>query len=177
MEELFSTGEIDLNDIEQVYSGLFLSLFTEFEILLEQLFLGLLDGSLTSLYRPVRKMKVSPSAECRTIVYSGKSYLDWLPYQDHTLKRAKRFFINGEPFCRLDGTQKGSLKDYHTIRNAIAHKSDAAKNRFDSLLSGLTLLPNEKKPPGYLRSKPSGGQTQFEIIVIELRTAVRILCG
>lgn len=181
MEELFARNEISVEDINQVYSGLFLSLFTEFEILLEKLFLGLLDGSysscLTDLPNPCRKMKVNPCAEFKAVVFAGKSYLDWLPYKDHTLKRAKRFFVHGEPFCRLSSSQIGNLKEYHMIRNAIAHKSEFAQQKFQDLISGFTLLPYEKQPPGYLRSKPSGSQTQFELIVAELKFMVRVLCG
>ena len=39
METLFSSGYIAQTDIEQVYAGLFLNTFTEFEALIEDLFL------------------------------------------------------------------------------------------------------------------------------------------
>lgn len=45
MEHLYSAGQISEDDIDHVYSGLFLDLFTEFERLIEELFLGLLSGN------------------------------------------------------------------------------------------------------------------------------------
>jgi len=44
MEALVVSGHINIPDIERVYSGLYLSLFTEFEGTIEDLFLGLLSG-------------------------------------------------------------------------------------------------------------------------------------
>lgn len=179
METLFSTGSIAQTDIEQVYAGLFLNTFTEFEALIEDLFLGLLMGKLYSkTYTIVKRTKIKPVSVTQEIVFHGRPYLDWLPYDNFTLSRAKRYFVNGEPFKQLDDVQKKSLTYYYMIRNAIAHKSDSAQKKFQNSISGLTLLPHEKTPAGYLRSKPRGtGQTQYEIAVVELKMIAKKLCA
>ena len=68
------------------------------------------------------------------------------------------------------------LKYYLTIRNAIAHKSRSAREKFQKMLENQPFLPKEKTPTGYLRSKPNGEQTQYEIATFELRKITDILC-
>jgi hypothetical protein len=179
MENLFTAGHIAQTDIEQVYAGLFLNTFSEFEALIEDLFLGLLMSKLYSkTYTIIKRARITPVTLTQEIVFNGRYYLDWLPYDNFTLPRAKRYFVNGEPFKQLDEIQKKSLTDYHMIRNAIAHKSDSAQKKFQNLISGLTLYPHEKSPSGYLRSRPRGtGQTQYEVAVIELEVIARKLCA
>jgi hypothetical protein len=179
MENLLITGQISLEDIEQVYTGLYLDIFTEFEAVIETLFLGLLSGSLYSKRLTIqRKAKVQPVSMTRPVVFGMKSYLDWLPYKDHTLPMAKYFFVDGKPFTLLIASQISDLDDYHVIRNAMAHKSDYASSKFQKVIEGLPLLPMEKSPAGYLRSKPYAGssQTQYEIAVLQLQNMVMIIC-
>ena len=180
MEALFNAGQVGLNDIEQVYSGLYLDIFTEFEITIENLFLGLLSGSLYSRKNLIeRKAKIQPVSMTRAIVFGDRAYLDWLPYRDKTIERAEVYFVDGKPFTLLTSTQKSNLDEYGIIRNALAHKSDSAKKRFQKLINGLSLLPREKSPTGFLRSRPysASTQTQYEITVWELIDMIKNLCG
>ncbi len=127
MEELLVRGELDLDDIEQVYSGLYLDIFTSFEGLLENLFFGLLLGKFTSVSPDiVPKVSAQSSPAAREILFIGKNYLEWLPYRRNTLQRAEACFENGIPFSRLDDGDKSKLQYYYWIRNAIAHTSDFA---------------------------------------------------
>jgi hypothetical protein len=178
MEQLFSSSQLNNNDIEHVYAGLFMELFTNFEALLEELFFGILAGTLfTRTYTIVKLARIAPISESKNIVFAGKPYEMWLPYKENTLKRAKRFFKDGEPFSKLTDAQIANITDYHKIRNAIAHKSENSLDNFNKIISSLPLLPAEKTPTGYLRSKPSGvGQTQFEIVEIELKVLTLTLC-
>ena len=48
MEALLNSGAINLKDIEHLYAGLYMELFTEFESLLEELFFGLYNGTYIS---------------------------------------------------------------------------------------------------------------------------------
>jgi len=178
MELLFLTSQINNSDIEHVYAGLFMELFTNFEALVEELFFGILSGALyTRTYPIVKISKITPITELKSVVFGGKPYENWLPYKEHTLKRAKRFVNNGEPFCQLTTAQIEKITNYHSIRNAIAHKSENSLNIFNRLILPLPLLPSEKTPTGYLRSKPSGsGLTQFEIAEIELKILTLKLC-
>ena len=179
MEDLYIGGNINDSDIEHLYAGLYMEIFTEFESLLEKLFFGLYNGTYVSKTLAIeRKSFIKPRAEIQPIIHSGKAYVNWLPYKDHVLKRAKLFFINAKPFSLLTSIEITKISDYHVIRNAIAHKSDNSLNRFNNILTGLPLLPAEKTPTGYLRSKPGGiGQTQFEIAIIELKLIASKLCA
>jgi Zn-finger domain-containing protein len=102
MEGLLVSGQISNSDISHVYAGLFMELFTDFEALLEELFFGLLDGNLYTRTYPISKIaKISPTSQIKNIVHGGKAYVNWLPYKEHTLPRAKLYINAGEPFCRL----------------------------------------------------------------------------
>lgn len=179
MEKLYSTHQINTSDIEHVYAGLFMELFTDFEALLEELFFGLLNGKLfTRVYPVVKKANINPKSEIKNIVFGGKAYVNWLPYKEHTLPRAKLYINSGEPFSRLTNPDIIKITNYHVIRNAIAHKSENSLDKFNSIIAALPLLPNEKTPTGYLRSNPHvAGQTQFEIAAIELKTLTNTLCA
>ncbi|MBM4066826.1 MAG: hypothetical protein FJ266_14525 [Planctomycetes bacterium] len=178
-ETLLNRGEILNDDIQQAYCGLYLDLFTEFEALLEQLFFGLLEGNYYSSDMLVKKrIKVQPSTMFSEIVFHKRSYLDWLPYSDHTIPRAKLFLDNGYPFTKLSKPQIDRLDDLHKIRNAIAHKSKKAEKDFNNVIINLTLLPSERKPAGFLRSIPSSaaGNTQYEIASGDLLLYSNLLC-
>jgi|SRR5665213_1798830 len=179
MEGLHIAGHINVSDIEHVYAGLFMELFTDFEALLEELFFGLLNGQLfTRTYPVIKKATISPITELKRIVFGGKAYVNWLPYAEQTLLRAKLYIDSGEPFCRLTTLDINKISNYHVIRNAIAHKSENSLDKFNFIIASLPLLPAEKTPTGYLRSKPHvGGQTQFEIAAIELKTFTNTLCA
>ncbi|MBJ7899630.1 MAG: hypothetical protein GC158_06880 [Cyanobacteria bacterium RI_101] len=178
MESLVVTRSIDEMDILFIYDGLFLSLFTDFEEFLEKLFIGLLNGTLRIQGKKVdqfRKIKISPQEQTEIVIRSGKDYLDWLPYEQHTEKRAKIYFHNGSPFTQLNSDQKRVLQDYHKIRNAIAHKSSKSQREFNKVIQNNRLSPLERTPAGYLRSKPQGNETQYQIATTELISMARTL--
>jgi hypothetical protein len=178
VENLLTRGELDIADVEQVYAGLFLSAFTEFEALIEDVFLGILSGTHASTISK-RRVKIIPASLTREILFEGKQYLDWMPLEKHTHKRAKRFLNNGEPFSGLSDVEEKNLERLHLLRNAVAHKSDNAKVKFEASVQHLSLLPQEKTPTGFLRSKPQGssGLNQYQIAVSELESVARKLCA
>lgn len=180
VENLLPLGHLSDTDIEVVYAGLFLDAFTEFESLIESLFIGLFDGSLKSKGQPVtRLLRVSPKGAARTVVFGGKSYIDWLPVEDKTIPHAKRFLLDGKPFSLLSQSEKLELKNAHLLRNAIAHKSDAATQGFLRSISQQSLLPHEKSPAGYLRTNPQGifGLTRFSITMQSLDAIAKKVCA
>lgn len=178
MEALHEQNQLTDFDILTVYDGLFLSLFTDFEEFLEKLFWGLLKkeinigefGENTGLIA-----EVHPVEKTYVIVLGDKAYLDWFPYGS-TEKRAKRFFKSGLPFTMLTTEQKNNLKYYHIIRNSIAHKSPKSKQKFQEIMQSLRRPSHERTPSQYLRSKPTGEKTQFEIATGHLLMIARNLC-
>jgi hypothetical protein len=179
VENLFARGELAIIDIEQMYAGLFLDAFTEFEALLEDIFLGIVSGShVSAVSTTQRRVEIIPVTLSREICFEGRQYLDWLPLEKHTRKRAERFLNNGEPFSRLDAAEEKTIERLHLLRNAVAHKSDSAKSKFEASIQAIPLLPQEKTPIGFLRSKPHGlsGLTQYQIAVLDLEAIAQKLC-
>jgi len=180
-EYAFVTRLISDADIIQGYAGLYLDLFTEFEGLIENLFIGILSGLVTP-NNPIikRTIMIRPVSEIETVLLGERrAYLDWLPYAENTIKRANIYFDGGKPFTLLNDIEKGKIATYHKIRNAVAHKSKKASKEFQKIIDGLTLLPIESTPQGYLRNIPnaSTGFTQFEIISNELTAISHKLCN
>ena len=180
MESLLATRSIVNRDINQVYAGLYLDVFTSFEQLIEDLFLGLLSGRLSS-----RSALVVPSITFRNsnlvreIVYGGRRYVDWLPY-DRTEQLADRFFHQGRPFSSLNNVEKRQIRDCYYIRNAIAHNSEHSMRVFrQEVIGNQNLLPRERNPIGYLRSvfRAAPRQRRYEILIFNLALIVRKLCN
>lgn len=180
-ESAFSASIIRSDDISQAYAGLYLDLFTEFENLIERLFLGLLNGDVKPNNGGIsKKIIIRPIKELESVLLGEKqNYLTWLPYPENTIEKAKIYLVDGKPFTLVSKIQKGKIADYHKIRNAIAHKSKKAMKEFTSIISISTLLPSERTPQGYLRNTPSSatGKTQLEIISDELTAISFTLCN
>lgn len=179
MESLLNNNNLDLNDIEKVYDGLYINLFTEFASLIEDLFFGLLKKKILSPLTNV-VVTISPSSGmiAQEILLIGKNYIDWLPYEK-TIERAKIFFKDGIPFTLLNDGHKSNLKRYIYIRNALTHKSEYSLQQFNRHVIGSSnLTPREKTPTGFLRSifrrKPN--LTQYENVARELKSIIHIIC-
>lgn len=180
MEYLFSRNQIVRRDIEQIYTGLYMEVVTSLETLIEKLFIGLLVGNL--IHRSsnvIPRVTFRSSLVAREIVYGGRRYADWLPY-DRTEKRANAFFRRGVPFTLLDNTEKNNIDNILCIRNAIAHKSNYSLEKFREKIIGQSILmPRERTPAGYLRSKfrIAPVQTRYELLVSNISSIAIRLCG
>jgi hypothetical protein len=101
VERLLLAGDVTRHDASLFYEGIFLRAVTTFEGLMEDLFVGLLTGSI-SPGRSVRpRITFRSHAVARDVMLGGRAYVDWLPYH-HTDKRAEAFFRGGFPFCNLN---------------------------------------------------------------------------
>ncbi len=180
MEHLFNNGHIVRRDIEQVYEGLYIDSITSFESFIEKLFIGMLVGNIAHNFsKVIPRAKFKSYTIARDIVYGGRNYVDWFPYEYFSEKRAKGFFRNGWPFTCLDKNDKKQLEIIMIIRNALAHKSTHAILKFkNEIVSSKPLLPKERTPSGYLRSRfrINPIQTQYENIIITLSEVANELC-
>jgi hypothetical protein len=180
MEQLFNKRYIVRRDIEQVYEGLYIDAITSFESFIEKLFIGIMVGNIVHDYsKVIPRMKFSSYIVARDVLYGGRNYVDWFPYERFAEKRARSFFRNGWPFTCLEKSNKSDLERIMTIRNALAHKSAHAISRFKNDIIALRpLLPIERTPAGYLRSKfrINPIQTQYENIIITLSEIAIELC-
>lgn len=181
MEILLTKSVIVHRDIEQVYEGLFISSITSLENWIENLFIGLMLGRIKHHSSSViPRVSFKSDRIARDIIFGGRSYIDWFPYQIHAEKRAKAFFRNGFPFTSLD---KADLKIFHIlfiIRNAIAHKSAHSLSLFENeVIGAIPLTPQERKPAGYLRGifRIMPSQTRYENLITEMVAIAKKLCS
>jgi len=87
-----------------------------------------------------KKISIKPITELESVLLGeNKKYLDWLPFPDNTLKRAKIYLVDRKPFTFISEIQKDKIANYHKIRNAIAHKSKKAMKEFLAIISISTL--------------------------------------
>ncbi|MEQ9147827.1 MAG: hypothetical protein RLP13_06095, partial [Cytophagales bacterium] len=179
-ENALGNRTISDTDIIQGYAGLYLDLFTEFESLIERLFFGILSGTVSHTDNTIsRRVLIKPVTEVEIVIKGEKrTYVDWLPFKENTIKRAKIYFVNARPFSDLTILERTKLSNFHKIRNAIAHKSKKVNDQFQTIIHGMTLLPVEKTPAGFLRNipNPATGMTQLEIISDELLGIANNLC-
>lgn len=178
-ENAFNAGSINSEDITQAYAGLYLDLFTHFENLIEEIFMGLLVGKVAhnNPAIAVRKLKITPPTEAENVILGGNDYVKWLPFEN-TINRAEIYF-SSNPFAALSvQPYKNELTNFIKIRNAIAHKSKSALNKFNLIIANLVLLPVERTPYGYLMYRPAGatGATQFENILNRLTVFAHTMC-
>lgn len=181
IEELYKNGHAGKIMVLQVYEGLYLNAHVAFESFLEDLFFGLLvrDYGVKS-----SRLDIKPRVEVRThkiareVILDKRPYVDWLPYQDNTLRLAEIYFKDGRPFSELTVNQKQTLTKCHTARNAVAHSSKHSTRRFEHVVLGsLPLMPRERTPAGYLRSlfRTNPNQTRLENFMAELLLIARQL--
>ncbi|HXX20508.1 MAG TPA: hypothetical protein VEJ46_13980 [Candidatus Acidoferrum sp.] len=170
--------KIALRDLHSVYESLFLRSVTSFEAFLEELFIAILDRRVKGKKGTVLRMKTSSTAVLLEILLQGDKYMDWLPFSK-TEERAKLYLKDGKPFCDLSDGDRSTIKKITTIRHAIAHASNYAKNEFQkSVIGNLAVLKSERKPAGFLRGqfRANPAQNRFESYIAELGRIAKDLC-
>ena len=167
--KLMGSGMLSSIDINFVYEIAFLSAFTSFEVFVERQFEALLCGRPYYKNRPVhRRITVRSEMVARDAIRGANAYPKYLPV-NNLEHLAKIFFRGGRPFTLLTHSDKDSLTKCQTIRNCIAHRTRASKQKFErQVLSGVTLRPNQRNPAGYLRSQITIGRDRFEQIISDL---------
>jgi hypothetical protein len=164
-------------DRNQVFSGAYVAYLGFFEQQLEELFVGLLTAKYRHPRAVIRPLVVLPSRSvAKSLITGGRNYVDWLPFEQHTRKRAPAFLHNGEPFSSLGKADRDALDRASVLRNALAHQSDHSQRRFAAVFtSGKSLRASELRPGGYLRGSHSLSRTRFEVQLQELVGVMRKL--
>jgi hypothetical protein len=151
--------------------SVFLNGVTEFESFLERVFY-------LAVCRRIRPGGTVPlisigdeDALRRIVLRPGESYLEWLPL-DRSLKRASQFLDGGMPFARLErrAAVKDGLRAALVIRNAVAHKSDAARARFRQEAGHASATPGDYLIAG------SAGRTVCDAFLADLARYGEALC-
>lgn len=134
----------------------FLQSFLAWESFLEETFLLFMTGNKPSRGRaPTRYVSPPDRQAARTIAAEGRPFPKW--NVSETRRRALAFFRNGRPYdAVLRGSQQ-ALQDLNTVRNAVAHESDDAWDKFRDLVRReLTVLPVGLTVGGYLNTVRPG---------------------
>ena len=170
VESLVLSGAMTRREAERVYEGLFMRSITTLEAFFEELFFLIVLGKTDH-----PKARAFPRADFRSravlneFVLAGRDYVDWLPYRA-VEDRAAVYLRKGRPFTELSNGQRSQIRQWHLTRNAIAHPGSHAREQFRrKVISGLTLLPHEKTPAGFLRSKPQPALRRFQSILRDMR--------
>lgn len=131
----------------------FLEMFLSWEEFLESSFIKYMCGAKTiSGYHP-KRFAFPPNIEHaqKFLLLNGRRYSDWSNPQD-VIQRAETVFSNGDPFASALRPSVGNLENIRTIRNAIAHKSGTALQKFfDIVRQNLGSKPRGITPGMFLQ--------------------------
>jgi hypothetical protein len=178
LERLHAEGRVTRHDVSMFYEGIFLRTVTSFEGLIEDLFVGLLAGSIAPGRNVHPRVTFQSHAVARDVMLGGRAYVNWLPY-NFTHSRAEAFFRGAFPFCNLDKADKKLLERLVLVRNAVAHQSRSARGTFEQEVIGVApVLPIERTPAGFLRSvfRSAPDQTRYEEMASTCVILARKLC-
>ncbi len=127
-----SKPRISRSRAESMVELAYLRSYLAWEVFLEEAFVLYLMGKKAPRAAKPRRFTFPPSrALAKDWVREGRSYTTW--DAPTVRKRAQRYFKDGEPFeGALSGSQQ-NLQDAKTVRNAIAHDSDVAVEKFQIL--------------------------------------------
>lgn len=160
-----------------MYEGLFLQSVVAFELLIEEMFLGLVTGRIAHP-RPVKPLVIFPSVAAAKKIVTRDRYVDWLPY-DNLKRNSEVYFVVGKnPFSDCPGHHSREINKAYIIRNYIAHKSDHSRRVFEREVVSPTLLPpGQRDLLGYFRFMHSSTVNKFQYHVGELVNAARWFAG
>jgi hypothetical protein len=187
MDRLHAKELIAIRDLNSVYESLLIRAFVGFEQFCEELFFMILKKKIKYSDR-----KIGVNVECPThsalytvIIEKGK-FLDWLPF-DKTLQRVERYIpkkggdlVCGRPFWDLDRASKDILQRIYLTRNAVAHASTQALEKFENgVIGSLPVLPRDRVPANFLRSQVTAvpKRVRLEEYLINLGAIAKTVFG
>jgi hypothetical protein len=148
-EGLRVARRLSVTDVELIYESAFLNAVSRFEGLLSELLEEFVCGKHKARNGHFSMVSVRSRETYRTLVRGGREYVDLLPISN-CIDVAERFLNAGKPFSTLDDNSRRILGQAHLIRNAIAHRSDTAILKFRNKVTGVELLPPQRRFPGAL---------------------------
>ena len=178
IELAYGAGHLHVVDVEASYAGLFLQAVVAYETAIEDFVLGLLvrPGGVKSKDNQVRaRVNVRSFKHALELAAGpGSRYPSWIGEDVKTI--ADALLNKGLPFKRtaplLDWNY---VKKARYIRNAIAHPSEYAQEKFERhVVQGVPLPRRERTVAGYLRGRATGAaQTRWELFVAGLNLFIR----
>ena len=132
----------------------FLRAFLAWEAFLEEAFILYLLGVAPPKGASPRRYAQPPNRKlAELMVAEGRDYADWTG-ADRVVKRAERFFREGEPFRSALRSRQSLLDDLRTLRNAIAHSSKPSQEKYERLVRReLATYPPSLAVGGFLAGR------------------------
>jgi hypothetical protein len=122
----------------------FLRGFLAWESFLEESFILHMLGKQPKRGRPPHRYVMPPNRKAAfSLTADGRGYAKW-EVASEVATRATRFFRDGRPYTAPLRAAQTTLDEARTLRNAVAHRSEAAQRNFDALARnelGGTLPP------------------------------------
>ena len=111
----------------------FLRGFLAWESFLEESFILHMLGKKPRRGKPPVRYVLPPNRKLAfELASAGLDYAKWESAKD-VATRATRFFRDGRPFTSALRAKQNTLDDARTLRNAVAHRSEAAQRKFERL--------------------------------------------
>jgi hypothetical protein len=119
----------------EIVTGLaFFQAFLAWEAFLDESFTLYLWGKRPPTGRPPRRLYMPATRnEATRLIVGERSYTDWTKISE-LQHRAKIYFKSGEPYKSAFTGQKEIFTEMSDIRNAIAHSSSHAKEKFKEVV-------------------------------------------
>ncbi len=151
----------------------FFRVFSGWEAFLEETFILYLLGQQAPRGRKTQRYGFPPGERAAyEWVAEGRDYAKWTATE--VRKRAERLFRDGKPFSPVISSHHNLLFQVKTIRNAIAHDSLDARQKFEELVRNeLQALPPNTTIGSFLlkikpRSNPPVSFLEFYLDKIEI---------
>jgi hypothetical protein len=112
----------------------FLRAYLAWEVFLEETFVSYLVGMRAPRGRAPRRYAFPPNRRAaeQWVVPEGRPFAKWDAVA--VANRADRFFGGGGPYTSAIRSHQSALDEMKTIRNAVAHESQNAQEKFETLV-------------------------------------------
>lgn len=145
------TNSVSRTDIDLLYESTFLAAVAEFEATLEEMLVEAVCGPRPRQSGRYALLKPKSRLAFRTIMLHNRAFNEMLPYA-RTLDLAALYLNERGPFAALSPTDRQTIHESVLIRNAIAHRSGSALQKFRRDVPWVGRLPANRQRPGpYLR--------------------------
>lgn len=136
------------NQMSLITEGVFIRAFSSYESFLEQVFILYCRGKHTMSGLKVNRFIVPKDAQhAREIIKSAMPFIEW--NSPDTMIRRSETYLDGGPIKQAIVQHRDRLNTIRKIRNAIAHRSDEAWQKYASTVaSELRVQPMRTPEPG-----------------------------
>jgi hypothetical protein len=156
----------------------FLRAFLAWEAFLAESFVLYIAGHRPPRGRTPKRYTFPPSLKTATdwVIPEGREYAEWTAVSA-VITRAQRFFEHGGPYAEVLANNRNTLSESKIIRNAIAHASATAQEKFEKLVRDkIKNLPPHFSVGAFLGStvpKSSPPQSFLEYYLGRIELAAR----